>query len=332
MTPGIDVSAPEKRIVDVFHEVQGEWISASKLEEKARLSPAELESELKKLLQVGYEIDHHAGLGYKLNSVPDRLIPDEIKWGLKTQVIGREILTYERATSTMDITRQLVEGGAREGIVIFSEEQTSGRGRSGHTWVCPKFKGLLATVVIKPKISAEHIFLVTGMAAIAVAETIQDMFSLKAVIKWPNDVLINDKKVGGTIVEVIRSHKQRYTFAIGIGVNVNQAPDELPELTRIPATSLSIEKKGSINRIEFARNLLESIDNWYAVLKDAHYGKMLKRWRDLCVTIGQELTVVEGDKLYHGKAIDISPTGGIILRFDDGSKKTFMGEHISLKT
>ncbi|HLG30520.1 MAG TPA: biotin--[acetyl-CoA-carboxylase] ligase [Candidatus Brocadiales bacterium] len=342
MTLDTNVLTPEERIIDLFHEVQGEWVSANKLEEKTRLSSAELESELKKLIQVGYRIEYQADLGYKLNSIPDRLIPDEIRWGLRCQIVGRDILTYERVTSTMDIARKMVEGGAREGLVIFSEEQTGGRGRSGHAWVCPKFKGLLLTVVVKPRIDAEHIFLITGMAAVAVAESIQDMLSLKAEIKWPNDVLINGKKVAGAVVEVIKSHKsylrqirrgeQRYIFSLGIGINVNQEPHELPKLTKIPATSLSIEKKSSINRIDFTRNLLESIDKWYIALKETHYEQILKRWRELCITIGQKLTVVEGDKLYHGKVIDISPGGGIILHFDDGQKKTFMGEHISLKT
>ncbi len=328
----MNIPTPEKRIVYLFHEVQGEWVSASKLEEKTKLSSTKLESELKKLMQVGYGIEHHSDLGYKLKSIPDRLIPDEIHWGLKSQIVGSDILTYGRVTSTMDIARQMVEMGAREGIVIFSEEQTHGRGRSGHSWVCPKFKGLLATIVIKPRINTEHIFLVTGMLAVAVAETIQNTLSLKAGIKWPNDVLINGKKVGGVIVEVIKFHKQIYTFSLGIGINVNQEHYELPESPNIPTTSLFIEKKSAVNRIEFAKNLLESIDKWYGVLKDAHYEPILKRWRELCITIGQKLTVVEGDKLYHGKMIDISPGGGITLLFDNGDKETFKGEHISLKT
>ncbi|HHT9125320.1 MAG TPA: biotin--[acetyl-CoA-carboxylase] ligase [Candidatus Brocadiia bacterium] len=328
----VNVLTPEERIIDLFHEFRGKWVPAKKIEEKAKLASAELESELKKLLQVGYKIDRHEDLGYRLSSIPDRLIPDEIKWGLRCRIVGRDILTYERVTSTMDIARKMVEGGAREGLVIFSEEQTGGRGRLGHTWVCPKFKGLLATIVLKPRINAEHIFLMTCITAIAVAETIQDMLSLKAGIKWPNDVLINGKKVAGTIVDVIKSHKQRYIFSLGIGINVNQEFNELPVFSKIPATSLFIEKKSSINRIEFARNLLESIDKWYAILKDAHYKQILKRWKELCITIGQKLTVEESGKLYQGKVIDISPGGGIILHFDNGNKKTFMGEHISLKT
>jgi BirA family biotin operon repressor/biotin-[acetyl-CoA-carboxylase] ligase len=326
------VLTPEKQIVGLFHDIKGNWISTDELEKKTNLSSTELASELKKLVQVGYIIIHHSDLGYKLKSVPDRLIPDEISWDLKSQLIGREILTYERVTSTMDIAREMVERGAREGIVIFSEEQTSGRGRSGHSWVCPKFKGLLATIVIKPTISAERIFLITGMVAIAVAETIRDTLSLEAGIKWPNDVLINGKKVCGTIVEIIESHKQMYTFTLGIGINVNQEPYELPKLPKEPATSLYIEKKSHINRIEFARNLLESIDKWYIALRDARYEQIFKRWKELCITIGQKLTVVEGNKLYHGKVIDISSRGGIILHLDNGDEKTFMGEHISLKT
>ena len=109
MTLDMNVLTPEERIIDLFHEVQGEWVSANKLEEKARLSSAELESELKKLMQVGYRIDYQADLGYKLNSVPDRLIPDEIRWGLRCKIVGRDILTYERVTSTMDIARKMIE-------------------------------------------------------------------------------------------------------------------------------------------------------------------------------------------------------------------------------
>ena len=132
-----------------------------------------------------------------------RLSADKIKDNLRTDIIGREIVTLERTESTMDIAKKMLKEGAIEGTTIFVEEQTQGRGRSGKEWYCKSGKGLLLTVVLRPVIQPENSYLLMVITAVAIVQTIRDMFQLPVDIDWPNDLVINNKKLGGIIVEML---------------------------------------------------------------------------------------------------------------------------------
>lgn len=269
--------------------------------------------------------------GMVLPGVPDRLIPEEITRELKTKIVGSTVVIYERTTSTMDIAKKIARTGFKNGTVIFSEEQTSGRGRSGHSWSCPKYKGLLFTLMLTHTIQHDHLCLLTGTMAISVTETIRETLQLPAEIKWPNDILIGGKKIGGVLVEVERGFKKQSIFLIGIGLNVNVTEKELPKQTRLPATSLAIENKGFIDRVLLAKALLQNIDKWYSILRGEYFRYIAERWKELCVTIGERLTIAECDTEYTGKVIDISNNGGLMLRLDNGQIKIFRGEHATIK-
>jgi BirA family biotin operon repressor/biotin-[acetyl-CoA-carboxylase] ligase len=266
-----------------------------------------------------------------LAGMPDRLIPEEITRELKTKIVGSTVVIYERTTSTMDIAKKIARTGFKNGTVIFSEEQTSGRGRSGHSWSCPRYKGLLFTILLTHTIQHDHLCLLTGTMAISVTETIRETLQLPAEIKWPNDILIGGKKVGGILVELERRFKKQSIFLIGIGLNVNVTEKELPKQTRLPATSLAIENKGFIDRVLLAKALLQNIDKWYSILRDEYFRYIAERWKELCVTIGERLTIAECDTEYTGKVIDISNNGGLMLRLDNGQIKIFRGEHATIK-
>ncbi len=266
-----------------------------------------------------------------LPDMHDRLIPEEITRELRTKIVGNTVFTYERTTSTMDIAKKLAHTGFKNGTVIFSEEQTQGRGRSGHSWSCPRYKGLLFTLLLKHTMQPDHLCLLTGTVAVSITETIRETLHLPAEIKWPNDILIGGKKVGGVLVELEKGFKKQSIFLIGIGLNVNVAEKELPEQTRLPATSLAIENKGFINRILLAKALFQDIDKWYSILRDEHFRYITERWKELCVTIGEKLTIATGNTEYEGKVIDISNNGGLMLKLDNGQIKILRGEHATIK-
>ncbi len=266
-----------------------------------------------------------------LTDIPERLVPDEITRGLKTKIIGSEVFTYEKVTSTMDIAKRLACTNFKNGTVIFAEEQTEGRGRSDHSWSCPKYKGLLFTLLLKHNIKPDHICLLTGTMAISITETIRETLQLPAEIKWPNDILIDGKKVGGVLVELAKGLKKQAIFLIGIGINVNIPEEDLPEQIRLPATSLSIEKKETINRTMLAKALLQDIDKWYLILRDEHFRYITERWREFCITMGERLTITDCGKEYIGKVIDISNNGGLMLKLENGEIKIFRGEHAAIK-
>ncbi len=257
----------------------------------------------------------------------DRLLLDKIKKNLRTKIIGREIITFEHTTSTMDIAKQMLGNSVKEGTTIFAEIQTKGRGRSGREWFCPEGKGLLFTIILRPTILPEKSYLLMGFLAVAAVKTIRDMFKLPVEIDWPNDLVINKKKLGGIIVETQDHTEQSKNYIVGIGINVNLKKHELSEHIDQPATSLTIEKEAFIDRTNFAKALLQNLDSWYLILKDERYDHIIEKWQEFCVNIGRRVNVRNTKKEFAGIFLGISNNGELILQLDNGRKKKFKVEH-----
>ncbi|MHC4198190.1 MAG: biotin--[acetyl-CoA-carboxylase] ligase [Planctomycetota bacterium] len=301
------------------------------MRQQTSLTGDRLRQELAHIRQAGYGVDYKPGRGYRLTSVPDRLVPDEIQMGLGTRIIGRDILTYEEVDSTMGLAEGLAEKGAREGTTIFAEKQRSGHGRSGRRWHCPKNKGILVTTILRPQINADRMCLLTGMIAVAVADTIRDHLKLPALIKWPNDVTVNEKKVCGILVEASTPSGKKPYFLAGIGLNVNIARSVLPKDVNHPPTSLSIEKGSRIDRIALSRALLGQLDRWYAPFKDSEYKDVRRRWAELFPLTGRRVRIREKDSVHTGKVVALSAQGGLTLILNGGTRKSFRGEYLTIE-
>ncbi|MFQ5861874.1 MAG: biotin--[acetyl-CoA-carboxylase] ligase [Candidatus Brocadiales bacterium] len=321
----------KETVLDCLHDPVGKWLAFSELILRTSLTETQLHQELMRIQQAGYAIDYHPRRGYRLMAIPDRLVPDEIQRGLNTHVIGREILTYEEVDSTMSAAEGLAEKGARDGTTVFAEEQRRGRGRVGHHWYCPKRKGILMTTILRPHIKMDRICLLAGMMAVAVAEAVRDFVNLPALIKWPNDVIVNNKKVCGILVEATTPRGKEPYFLAGIGLNANLTKRELPKDVIYPATSLLIEKGSRIERIGLSRALLRQLDKWYTLLKDGDYKGIRNRWVELFPMIGHKVRIQERNKEHVGKIIGLSAQGGLVMELDGGLRKTFRGEYLAIK-
>lgn len=262
---------------------------------------------------------------------PVRLVADKIKHNLHTNIVGREIITLEHTVSTMDVAKEMLKKGVIEGTTIFVEEQTQGRGRSGKEWFCKKGKGLLLTVILRPSIQSKKSYLLMVFTAVAIVKTIRDMFKLPVEIDWPNDLVINKKKLGGIIVETQNNNKNSKDYFVGIGINVNLKKHELPKHIDQPATSLTIEKETFIDRTIFAKALLQNLDSWYLILKDGRYEHIVEKWQEFCVNIGRRVNVYNAKKEFAGIFLGISNDGELILLLDNGRKKKFKVEYTIMK-
>ena len=262
---------------------------------------------------------------------PVHLVADIIQGNLRTNIIGREIITLEQTASTMDIAREMLKEGAIEGTTIFVEEQTQGRGRTGKEWSCKKGKGLLLTVILRPVIQPEKSYFLIVFTAVAIVKTIRDMFKLPVEIDWPNDLVINKKKLGGVMVETQNHTGKPNDYVVGIGINVNLKKHELPEDINQPATSLTIEKEAFIDRTSFARALLQNLDSWYLILKDERYEYIVEKWEEFCMNIGRRVNVRNAKTELTGTFLGISNNGELILLLDNGCKTKFKVEHTILE-
>ena len=195
--------------------------------------------------------------------VADRLNGEKLRAQLGPCTIGREIVVLEETTSTNDVVLQMANGGAPEGIVIFAEHQSAGRGQRGNVWESAPGKGLWFSVLLRPKAAISDPVQLAQRTAQIVATTIQGQFYLSATVKLPNDIYIDGGKVAGVLVEMRAQPKAPHLAVLGIGVNVNQTPHDFSEELRKRATSLAIARRGPIDRSSFAVALLRNLDLFY---------------------------------------------------------------------
>lgn len=256
---------------------------------------------------------------------------EEINAVFKGDIIGREIIFYEATTSTNDKVLELGKEGI-EGTVVIADAQEHGRGRFGRAWISPPGVNLYFTVLLKPSLLPKEVAIITLTAAVAIVSAIRECIGLNAAIRWPNDILIRDKKVGGILTEM-KSYMDRIEFiALGMGINVNMSSGMLPEDIKSSATSLSIEKGEPVNRVELLGTILHKLEYWYKALLSGRKKALLNEWLHLDATIGKKVSVKTPKRIISGIAEGISEEGELIIRLPSGAlEKMCAGEVTILK-
>ncbi len=295
-------------------------VSGEELCKIAGVSRAAIWKHIEKLREEGYDIEASPHLGYRLLNIPDRLIPAEIKWKLRTRILGKEILSYKKVDSTNAIAYAFAEKGLKEGSVILAEEQEKGKGRHGRTWLSPSESGIYLSVILRPQITPNEISKITLLAAVAAARAIRETADLQAMIKWPNHILVNHKKVCGILTEM-KAEQDRVDFiVIGIGINVNTQMKQLPK----GASSLREELPDSrtdeqVSRVDLTRKLIEKLEEDYFLLKKDGFQPIMDEWKRLSDMIGSRVKVVLQNRTFEGLVHDIDPDGALVVRRDAGT-------------
>jgi BirA family biotin operon repressor/biotin-[acetyl-CoA-carboxylase] ligase len=255
----------------------------------------------------------------------DILSPLSITQNLNTRLIGQRVIYYPSLPSTNELAREEARRGAGEGTVVIAEEQTVGRGRLKRAWLSPK-GSLSLSVILYPGL--EYLPSLIMLASLAVVRSIEAVSGLEAQIKWPNDVLLNGRKVCGILVESEVWGEVVSYAVIGIGVNVNLRMSDFPELSPA-ATSLSQELGGEVSLLALVRRLLVEMDRLYLVLPDG--GSIYEAWRDSLVTLGQEVCVTSGKANYAGIAESVGRDGSLLIRRPDGSLIRIVAGDVTLR-
>lgn len=294
------------------------------------LTERELRKRVSELQSLGYEITSTPHQGFQLIATPNSLHADDVISRLgDTRVIGRDVRVFNETTSTNDVVEKLARDGVREGVVVFAESQTKGRGRMGRKWVSPPGQGLWFSVLVRPPFSPDNATQLTVIAATAVARAIRDETSLTPQIKWPNDILVSGRKAVGVLTELAAEMDRIKHVIIGIGVDVNLT-EFPPELQSI-ATSLACEAGKTIQRAALAARILEELDRDYARICAGDFAGVAEEWEQQCVTLGRRVRIHIGARELTGRAEALDASGALLLRTDHGHLERITGGEVLME-
>ncbi|MDO8282499.1 MAG: biotin--[acetyl-CoA-carboxylase] ligase [Thermodesulfovibrionia bacterium] len=244
---------------------------------------------------------------------------EDIKTAFKGDILGRKVIFVSSTDSTNDLAMKLgEESDEPEGIIVVSDSQTAGRGRMGRSWISPSGVNLYFTALLKPGFPTIEAPLLTLTAAVACVSAIRDLTGINAEIKWPNDLLVNNRKTGGILLDM-KTYKDNIKFvAVGIGINVNMDPVIFPEDIKPYSTSLAKECGRTIDRVELFKKILSELEQSYKSLLSGGKVAMLQQWRLFSSTLGKNVSVKMYDKVISGIAEDIDGTGALVIKLPSG--------------
>ncbi|MFC2067389.1 biotin--[acetyl-CoA-carboxylase] ligase [Chloroflexota bacterium] len=253
------------------------------------------------------------------------LSPDSITDNLGTCFVGQRVIYYPQLASTMDVARQEAQKGAVEGTVIIADEQIAGKGRIKRIWLSPP-GNLALSIILYPDVL--YLPCIIMLASLAVAHSIEAVTGLKSQLKWPNDVLISDKKVCGILTESDVQNKAVAYVVIGIGINISMRPSDYPEI--LPTTTSLVHELGrDVSRVDMIRCLLSEVERLYLTLSigDTVY----EEWRDRLITLGKRVKVKSGEAMLEGIAESVDRDGSLMLRLSDGSSTRIVAGDVTLR-
>ncbi len=311
----------DDEILQLLREHSSAFLSGEEMSHRLKVTRTAVWKRVQRLRTLGYEIEASTRSGYRLIRSPDLLTPSEIKPLLTTKWMGKAIHYFHSIDSTNSKAYQLAIQDAEEGELVIAESQGKGRGRLGRDWFSPAFLNLYLSVILRPRIPPDQAPLITLMAAVATANAVERYSNLLPSIKWPNDILLRDRKVAGLLNEV-HSETDRIHFVIlGIGVNLNMDGKMFPKEIRNVATSLKREMGRTISRKTFLQSLLEELEEWYAIFLREGGAPVLKAWQDRAKIKGKKVKVTSFGESLSGIAVDIDSDGALILETKDGKRK-----------
>ena len=304
---------PENPLTAVLQALRQspEPLSGEALAARLGLSRAAVWKRINRLKALGYAIEGSPRRGYLLLAATEKLLPEEIALGLQTRRLLGPVHHFDELASTNDLAKELAAKGAPEGTLVVAESQTRGRGRLGRQWESPPGTGLYVSLLLRPELPPTEMPQITLTTAVAVARAVKRVTGVAPGIKWPNDLLLAGKKLGGILTEMETESEQIRHLVVGLGLNVNNPafPEELAPL----ATSLVLATGRRHSRLEILQAWLEEFEELYERFLAREFAGILDEWRSLTVTLGRRVTVRQGPVTICGLALEVAPDGALLV-------------------
>ncbi len=295
----------KEKILQLLGNAQTRFISGVEMSNHLGISRVAVWKHMKRLVQEGYDIDS-SPKGYRLKSCRD-LLAFTFERGVSS------IRFLPIADSTMDRARELAKQGAGHLTVVIAEQQEKGRGRLNRTWLSQK-GGLWFTIILKPDLPPQLSFKVNFAASLCLARTLNRLFDINARVKWPNDILVNNKKLVGLLSEMETRGDMISFVNVGIGINVNNHPEQ----DEPNAVSIRTLVGREVSRREILTTFLDELE---AMLQDILEKNIIDLWKEQTSTIGKQVRIETLNNVYKGVALDVDETGALILEQEDNTTR-----------
>jgi BirA family biotin operon repressor/biotin-[acetyl-CoA-carboxylase] ligase len=306
-------------ILRLLRQADG-FISGTEASASLGISRAALWKRINSLRGKGFQIEGSSGTGYRLLESPG-FSAEELRTSVRGGLL-RQVVFHGQAESTNDIAMRLAGGGAPHGTVVAADSQTGGKGRMGRAWASPPGCNIYMSVILRPSITPRYATLLTLLASVSSADALRAMTGIEAGIKWPNDIVVGTRKLGGILLEM-RSELDRVLHAVvGIGINVNMRLKELPGDLREQATSVLAETGVEHPRVGIMAAVLDRLFAGLVTLERKGPSRLIGQWREFSSTLQRTVRVKTERESFTGRAMDIDREGRLLVRTRGGGTRT----------
>lgn len=317
------------KILKFLKEADG-YISGQELCERLGVSRTAVWKVIRQLESEGYQIEAVRNRGYRLTDNADILNEAEIRAAMKSQWLGQHVTFLEETDSTNNVVRRMAEQGAPEGTLAVAEIQTAGKGRRGRSWSSPKGSGIWHSFLLRPEFAPEHASMLTLLAAMAVQKSVKDVTGLDCKIKWPNDIVVNGKKICGILTEMSTEEDSIRYVVVGIGINVNT--ESFPPEISDTATSLKLSLGHELKRAPLIGAVLKSFEQYYSRFME--YGDMtglMDEYNEMLANRKRQVRVLDPHGSYEGMALGIDKEGCLLVKREDDSVSAVISGEVSVR-
>lgn len=308
-------------VLRLLKESMGHYVSGIALASRLHLSRTSIWKHIRSLKALGYQLESHPREGYRLLAVPDLLIAEEIVPNLTTSWLGHCYYHFAQTGSTNDQALLLATQGAAHGTVVVAEEQTRGRGRLQRLWVSPPGCGIYLSVILTTPLPVQEAPQPGMVVGLALVKLLQEKYGLKAAIKWPNDVLVNGRKLAGILADMQSDQDTTRFLVVGIGINANYREQDFTEPFRYPATALALELGTPVNRRDLLLDYLHRLETEYDLFLQHGFGAILPAYEQASAILGRQLKIQSGKEELSGKALGFTREGALRLQESNGRER-----------
>lgn len=305
-----------RKIIDILTN-SDDCVSGQSISEQLGVSRQAVWKSINALRQKGYVIESAPKKGYRLVSYPSYINEESVKCFLNTKIIGKKLVVLDSTVSTNDYLKNLGNQKCENGTVVVAREQTSGKGRLGRVWQSKKDDCLMFSVLLRPDIAPSGAGVVTPLAGLALCKAIREFTGLDCMIKWPNDIIVGRKKLVGILTEMSAEFDAVDYVVVGVGINVDQT--YFSEEIAHKATSVLLETGRHFNKNEFLARVLEHMENEFAENNLELTQTALSQYRDMCATVGKNVTFRRGTRKVSGMAVGVATNGELKIMLSDGT-------------